>query len=427
MADQRHLEILRQGAEVWNHWRLENNKAWPCRENFYSEVAPIDLAGADLREANLRGAALDVADLRGADLTGAELNHAKIRWANLDKAVVAHANLYGATLNQSTLKAANLASTSLQRAELLGVDLTGANLADALFMWADLRGAITNRAILTRANFQEAKLAGASMLGVDAAEARFTGALLRGTDFGEANLTGCDFTEAQLFGTNLRGANLAKSRVGGTVFGDSDLSGCRGLSSVLHSAASVVDVATMYRSGGEIPDGFLRSAGVPEQFLGYMKTVSKADLRFYSCLISYSSKDQTFADRLYHDLQLRGVRCWFAPEDLKIGDRIRVEIDNAIRIYDKLLLVLSEHSLASQWVEHEVESALNKERDSGGTVLFPIRLDSTPMHVDRGWPALVRRTRHIGDFCEWMRGEKYQQALDRLIEDLRAEGMGTGT
>ena len=47
------------------------------------------------------------------------------------------------------------------------------------------------------------------------------------------------------------------------------------------------------------------------------------------------------------DLQNKGVRCWFASEDMKIGDRLRPRLDETIRVYDKLLLVLSKASVAS--------------------------------------------------------------------------------
>jgi hypothetical protein len=53
-------------------------------------------------------------------------------------------------------------------------------------------------------------------------------------------------------------------------------------------------------------------------------------MRLYSCFISYSSKDQLFADRLHADLQDKGVRCWFAPHDLPIGAKTRDAIDEAI-------------------------------------------------------------------------------------------------
>ena len=51
----------------------------------------------------------------------------------------------------------------------------------------------------------------------------------------------------------------------------------------------------------------------------------------YRAFVSYSSRDQDFADRLYADLQVKGVRCWFAPEDLKIGDRFRQRMNMALK------------------------------------------------------------------------------------------------
>ena len=50
-------------------------------------------------------------------------------------------------------------------------------------------------------------------------------------------------------------------------------------------------------------------------------------IQLFKPFISYSSSDNDFAHRLYDDLQGRDVRCWFAPEDMKIGDRTRQRIE----------------------------------------------------------------------------------------------------
>ena len=165
---------------------------------------------------------------------------------------------------------------------------------------------------------------------------------------------------------------------------------------------------------------FLRRAGIPEDFIEYMPSLAHKPFEFYSCFISYSSKDQAFADRLYADLQSNAVRCWFAPEDLKIGDKFRLTIDESIRVYDKLLLILSEHSVASDWVEHEVETALAREKEQKRTMLFPIRLDDAVMKIETGWQAHIKNTRHIGDFREWKDHDAYQKAFTRLLRDLKA-------
>jgi len=141
----------------------------------------------------------------------------------------------------------------------------------------------------------------------------------------------------------------------------------------------------------------------------------------YSCFISYSSKDYEFTYKLHADLQGEGVRCWFAPEDMKIGDKIRPTLDRSVRQHDKLLIILSENSITSDWVEQEVETALDRERQEKRTVLFPIRLDDAVMEIDVGWPALIRNTRHIGDFGHWKDHDEYQQAFGRLLRDLKAE------
>lgn len=143
---------------------------------------------------------------------------------------------------------------------------------------------------------------------------------------------------------------------------------------------------------------------------------------YYSCFISYSHADEAFAERLYADLQDKGVPCWYAPEDLRIGDKIRPRIDESIKQFDKLLLVLSEHSIDSPWVEREVEAAFEKELKHDTIMLFPIRLDHTVLDTEQAWAADIRRTRHIGDFSQWKDHDAYQRAFERLLRDLKSEG-----
>ena len=144
-------------------------------------------------------------------------------------------------------------------------------------------------------------------------------------------------------------------------------------------------------------------------------------IQFHSVFISYSSKDGAFAKQLHAKLEERKVRCWFAPEDLKIGDNFRTTIDENIHGYDKLLLVLSENSVGSDWVQKEVETAMERERQQQCTILFPIRLDGAVLEAKAGWPADVRRARHIGDFSKWKSHKHYVKAFNRLMRDLKAE------
>src|SRR5262249_40396555 len=149
---------------------------------------------------------------------------------------------------------------------------------------------------------------------------------------------------------------------------------------------------------GPLPIEFLRGCGLPEPLIDYLPSLLNEAIQFYSCFISHSSADGEFTTRLHSDLQTAGVRCWFAPEDLKIGERFRLRIEDSIRIHDKLLLVLSQNAIASEWVETEVEAAFERERREKRTVVFPVRVDDAVMETQAAWASDIRRTRHIGDF-----------------------------
>lgn len=208
--------------------------------------------------------------------------------------------------------------------------------------------------------------------------------------------------------------------MGRTTFGSIDLREAKDLATIRHIGSCTVGIDTIYRSEGRIPEGFLRAAGVPRDFIEYARSLTNTPLEFYSCFICYSARDREFAERLHADLQSRGVRCWFAPDNLKIGDNLHLAIDESIRIYDKLLIILSEHSVASDWVEHEVETALAREAEQKRKMLFAICLDDAVMKIATGWPAHIKNTRNIGDFRKWRNSNAYQISFARLLKDLQA-------
>lgn len=208
---------------------------------------------------------------------------------------------------------------------------------------------------------------------------------------------------------------------GGTVFAQLDLRSVEGLDTAWHQGPSQVDVKTIIFPQDNVLKSFLRGTGFPDPLIDYLLSLWNVPIQYQSCFISYSSKDDLFAKKLYADLQESGVRCWFAPKDLKTGAKLRPSIDESIRLHDKLLLVLSQDSIVSQWVEQEVERALARERKEDKVILFPIRLDRAVMGIEEGWPALIRNTRNISDFTYWKKNDKYQKALNRLLRDLKAQ------
>lgn len=289
----------------------------------------------------------------------------------------------------------------------------------------DLRGAFLFRVNLSEVNFRDSDLSFVNLSEANLSKANLSNARLFHADLSftvliYANLSGAKIHHTNLSYTDLRGVNLHHANIMYSVFGDNNLSAVKGLETVEQQfGPSNIGIDTIYDSQGKIPEAFLKGAGVPDSFIEYMRSLVGSPFDYYSCFISYSSKDQAFAERIYADLQSKGVRCWFAPKDIKIGDKFRSRIDEAIRMYDKLLLVLSEHSIRSPWVEKEVEQAFEKEQKRKKLMLFPVQLDDTVNRTRQAWAADLRRVRHIGDFRQWKEHDEYQKAFARLLRDLQ--------
>ena len=271
-----------------------------------------------------------------------------------------------------------------------------------------------------RPDLYVADLGGANLGGADLSVADLGGANLSGASLVDANLSGASLVDASLRSADLSGADLAGSRLYETIFADVNLTNVKGLDSCYYVGPSTIDYRTLEKSG-KLPLSFLRGCGLPDTFIDYLPSLLNQPIQHYSCFISYSSKDEELAKQLHANLQDEGVRCWFAPEDMKIGDKIWDTIDKAIRLRDKLLLILSKHAIDSDWVEDEVTKAYAEERRRKQTVLFPIRLDEAVMVTEEPWAVKLRDGRNIGNFSNWKNHDDYQKGLERLLRDLRVK------
>lgn len=95
---------------------------------------------------------------------------------------------------------------------------------------------------------------------------------------------------------------------------------------------------------------------------------------FQSVFISHSQKDIEFVTLLNTSLRDKGIRTWFSHEDLEFGEKIHEAIFSAIDSFDRLIIVLSENSMQSNWVNSELHRAMKRQKAEGRDVLFPISL-----------------------------------------------------
>ena len=311
------------------------------------------------------------------------------------------------------------------------IDLGGADLRNALLRKADLTKANLFGATLTDANLREATLIGANLCG-----AHLWGAILTVADLREANLSGAILSWADLCGaklwhsilfeTDLREANLKFAHIGWTSFGNVDLSTVKNLAKVRHDGPSTVGIDTIYRSKGGIPKVFLRECGVPETFITYVGSFTAEPFEYQSSFISHSHKDEDFAQRLHSRMRQEDLRVWYAPEDMKGGRKIYDQIDRAIQINDRLLLILSENSMKSDWVMTEIRRARKVEMEEDRKKLFPIRLVDIDtiekwkcIDIETGDDLAVEvRKYHIPDFSNWKDHDAFEAGFARLMQDL---------
>ncbi len=308
------------------------------------------------------------------------------------------------------------------RPDLSSVRLPGSNFQNADFAGTDLKNAY-----LLGVQAQDARLMGAELRSAQLGNAQFQKASFAEADLTQAHLTGSDLSGGSLWGANLNnavltGANLALVVFGGTTIVNTDLSQTCGLEKVVHLGRCNVDVDTLYRSQGRIPERFLRGCGVPEEFIDTTRGLFGKLLRFLSCFISYSHADKTFARRLHDQLQAQGIRCWLDEHDLKPGDRILDLVNDAIRLHDKILLCCSETSLESWWVKDEIRKAQERERREGRDIIIPLMVDR---YLLEGWEdglAADLRSRLAADFTGWEHDNaKFEREFERVMKALRTD------
>lgn len=401
MADEEKLALLKSGVSEWNKWRQ-------------LDVKERSLGRPILNWTIAARPDVGVVDLRGANLEGVDLRYAQLE----------HCSLEGANLNGADLRGARLDSTILSEAKLVRANLQHASLNGTIASFANFEGANVSAtsicyAILHIVNFLNCNLEVADLRDSD----------LRDADLRYSNLKRSELSLVKFIGTKLDGADMNDASMGSTVFAGVDLSEVLGLDSVQHRGPSSIGLDTLYMSHGTIPEVFLRGAGISERFLQYLPPLLVPNaIDYYSCFISYSHQQKSFARRLHDQLQMRGVRCWLDEHQILPGQDIYDMIDQGIRLWDKVLLCCSKESLSSWWVNDEIDKALEKERalqqERGVKVLtiVPINLDN---FVFEGWQdgrAATLRKRMAANFVDWEHDNSiFESAFEKIVRTLRSD------
>ncbi len=320
-------------------------------------------------------------DLTSAALVGCQLGN--LRLANAD-------------LSLATLSKANLRGADCWRTDLTLAELSGSNLS--------------------RSYFGRACLHSANLSGTDLSTTRFIG-----TDLSCANLSNTKIFHAHFIDTDLTGTDFSNAWIKETAFSNVDLSQAKGLDSVKMIGPSSLGIDSIYRSSGQIPTGFLRGCGVPEEFIHTIPMLKYGSAQHFSCFLSHSRMDRVFCDKVFGDLQANGIRCWYFPEDIATGGMSWTLKNDVSRSYDKLLVICSKHSLRNDAVVGEIERALESENRDGRTILHCITRDD---FLGNEWshPGKSRLMETLSaDFRNWESRESYARSLGKLLKALKQD------
>ena len=307
--------------------------------------------------------------------------------------------------------------------EFFRADFNGKNLSDIDFINSYLNESDLSKADLSRANFSGSDLSGTNLYLTK----------LSGANLGGTKLTGANFNK-----TNLKEVDLSGAILGNTTFSQIDLSKTYGLEKIVHISPSNISTSTIQLSKGEIPEVFLRGCGLSDWEIESAKLSKPSlsnqeinniiykifDLRASQSIqvsplfISYSHADTPFIEKLETYLLQKGIRFWRDIHNATAG-RLETQIDRAMRQNPTVLLVLSENSTTSDWVEYEASLARQIEKEIGKDVLCPISLDDSWKTAK--WSArLMKQIKeyNILDYSNWKDDKAFTQVFNKMISGL---------
>lgn len=90
--------------------------------------------------------------------------------------------------------------------------------------------------------------------------------------------------------------------------------------------------------------------------------------------LSYAQEDRDVAIGIANTLRNAGLRIWFDTWELASGDSIAERIDHAAA-GDFVVVFLSPHSVASRWVQQELNASLTTELKDRAITVIPLMIE----------------------------------------------------
>ncbi|MFJ5386733.1 toll/interleukin-1 receptor domain-containing protein [Pectobacterium sp. CHL-2024] len=133
----------------------------------------------------------------------------------------------------------------------------------------------------------------------------------------------------------------------------------------------------------------------------------------FKIFISHSSKDKPFAKLLCMDLEANGYIPWLDEWNISVGESIPEKISSGLQEADFIIVILSEDSVSSKWVEREWQIKYWNEIEKGHINVLPILLKDCQI------PELLRTKKYADFRTDFNRGlNDLLSALENLSRKL---------
>jgi hypothetical protein len=133
----------------------------------------------------------------------------------------------------------------------------------------------------------------------------------------------------------------------------------------------------------------------------------KSDHQNTITFLSHSSKDKPFIRQLATDLSKQGISVWLDEQKILVGDSITEKISQGLAQSDYFLIALSEHSVNSQWVSKELNTALVNEIEKRKVKILPLKLSECE------FPELIKDKKYA-DFSK-----SYKEGFEELLKAIK--------
>ena len=137
----------------------------------------------------------------------------------------------------------------------------------------------------------------------------------------------------------------------------------------------------------------------------------------YDVFISYSHRDTDVVVALDTTLRLNGLRVFLDTRDITLGDRLVEAVFDGIATARAQLVVLSESSIASNWVRDELAAGRTRAIE-GDFRVIPILVDRCTV------PAALAHLKYL-DLRDWLTDRSFRHGMSELLASLGVPAYAT--